>query len=175
MRGTLNHLLITIITDVTQVDLKSEFHWCRLSKVHVHLEGGNLCDSDPTCAERCDQDGDGQVDNSLCTGPVAQARQDPTLNLGTNQVDPALLVVLPVQLEIMDDVRNAQYHKERNPFFDPKVLPHCGPKQIMIQKIFCRDITGVSWLMRCLENLGNKILFRSLGSCTIVYKSSKTQ
>ena len=45
----------------------------RLSKVHVHLEGGNLCDSDEACFDRCDQDHDGQVDNGLCTGPVTQA------------------------------------------------------------------------------------------------------
>ena len=44
----------------------------RLSKVHVYLEGGRLCDSDEACLARCDQDNDGQVDNGLCTGPVNQ-------------------------------------------------------------------------------------------------------
>ena len=28
----------------------------KLDKVHVHLNGGNLCDGDEACVERCDQD-----------------------------------------------------------------------------------------------------------------------
>ena len=43
-------------------------HW----QVHVHLLGGNLCDSDSTCQERCDGDGDGVVDNRLCTADTRQ-------------------------------------------------------------------------------------------------------
>ena len=57
-----------------QLSTRVDLFVFRLSKVHVHLEGGNLCDSDEACVDRCDQDHDGQVDNGLCTGPVIQAR-----------------------------------------------------------------------------------------------------
>jgi hypothetical protein len=56
--------------------------------VHVHLDGGNLCDSAADCSQRCDRDGDGVrigtnpnfignryiqvVDNHLCTADTRQ-------------------------------------------------------------------------------------------------------
>jgi len=41
-------------------------------KVHVNLQGGNLCDSAQDCQARCDQNHDGDVDNHLCTAPTKE-------------------------------------------------------------------------------------------------------
>ena len=46
----------------------------KLDKIHVHLNGGNLCDDDEACVERCDQDHDGVVDNHLCTAATKQTQ-----------------------------------------------------------------------------------------------------
>ena len=47
----------------------------KLGKVRVHLNGGNLCDSDQTCLDCCDRDHDGEVDNHLCTADTRQTVQ----------------------------------------------------------------------------------------------------
>ena len=46
--------------------------YTKLGRVHVHLEGGNLCDSDQDCLARCDKDGDGEVEGRLCTASTQQ-------------------------------------------------------------------------------------------------------
>ena len=58
--------------DGTQAGYYHDTDYSKLGKVHVHLEGGNLCDSDGDCEVRCDRDGDGQVDNRLCTASTQQ-------------------------------------------------------------------------------------------------------
>ena len=49
--------------------------YSKLGKIHVDLEGGNLCDSDETCLARCDRDNDGEVDNHYCTASTGQSIQ----------------------------------------------------------------------------------------------------
>ena len=58
--------------DGSQAGYYHDTDYTKLGKVHVHLQGGNLCDSDGACEVRCDRDGDGQVDNSLCTASTQQ-------------------------------------------------------------------------------------------------------
>jgi len=44
-------------------------------KVHVMLRGGNLCDSQETCLDRCDSDHNGEIDNRLCTADTRESLQ----------------------------------------------------------------------------------------------------
>merc|ERR1711970_1562745 len=64
-----------ICNDGTRAGYYHDTDLSKLNKVHVHLNGGNLCDSDQTCEDRCDQDHDGQVDNRLCTASTKQAME----------------------------------------------------------------------------------------------------
>ena len=61
-----------VCNDGSQAGFYHDTDYSKLGKVHVHLEGGNLCENDEVCQERCDRDGDGQVDNRLCTASTKQ-------------------------------------------------------------------------------------------------------
>ena len=52
--------------DGTQAVYYHDTDFSKLGKIHVHLNGGSLCDSDEACIQRCDKDGDGIVDNRVC-------------------------------------------------------------------------------------------------------------
>ena len=70
----------------------------KLGKVRVHLNGGNLCDSDQTCLDRCDRDHDVEVDNHLCTADTRQTvQQDDGLFAGgeKNPLHDFWLVMVP--------------------------------------------------------------------------------
>ena len=58
--------------DGTQAGYYHDTDYSKLGKVHVHLQGGNLCENDEVCQARCDRDGDGVVDNRLCTASSRQ-------------------------------------------------------------------------------------------------------
>ena len=62
----------SLCNDGTQAGYYHDTDYTKLKKVHVHLNGGNLCDSDETCLARCDQNQDGEVDNNLCTASTKQ-------------------------------------------------------------------------------------------------------
>jgi len=57
----------SLCNDGTHAGYYHDTNLTKLDKIHVHLNGGNLCDSDATCLERCDPNHDGIIDNSLCT------------------------------------------------------------------------------------------------------------
>ena len=48
--------------DGTQAGYYHDTDLSKLSKIHVHLQGGAMCESDEDCVKRCDKDGDGVVD-----------------------------------------------------------------------------------------------------------------
>ena len=58
--------------DGSQAGYYHDTDYTKLGRVHVHLEGGNLCDSDQDCLARCDADGDGEVEGRLCTASTQQ-------------------------------------------------------------------------------------------------------
>ena len=68
-----------LCNDGTEAGYYHDTDLSKLDKVHVHLQGGNLCDSDVDCLARCDRNHDGEVDNSLCT---ASSRQTIDVNGG---------------------------------------------------------------------------------------------
>merc|ERR1712141_211677 len=63
----------SLCNDGTHAGYYHDTNFTKLKKVHVHLNGGNLCDSDETCLARCDQNHDGVVDNHLCTASTVPA------------------------------------------------------------------------------------------------------
>jgi len=68
----------SLCNDGTHAGYYHDTDLSKLDKVHVHLNGGNLCDSDQTCLDRCDQNHDGQIDNHLCTASTKQTVQKDT-------------------------------------------------------------------------------------------------
>ena len=48
--------------DGTQAGYYHDTDFSKLGKIHVHLQGGAMCESDDACVHRCDTDGDGVVD-----------------------------------------------------------------------------------------------------------------
>ena len=71
--------------DGSQAGYYHDTDYTKLGRVHLHLEGGNLCDSDQDCLARCDGDGDGEVEGRLCTASTQQERY------------PALALIGPAQ------------------------------------------------------------------------------
>ena len=58
--------------DGSQAGYYHDTDYTKLGRVHVHLEGGALCDNDQDCLTRCDADGDGEVEGRLCTASTQQ-------------------------------------------------------------------------------------------------------
>merc|ERR1719369_1817762 len=57
----------SLCNDGTHAGYYHDTDLSKLDKIHIHLNGGNLCDSDQSCLDRCDQNHDGEIDNHLCT------------------------------------------------------------------------------------------------------------